>query len=113
MIHDHGVLGVILLRQVPTHSMLANLCLGLSHVKHRPFLIGTTIGLLPEAIPATLIGAGLVKASLKDSIGYLAIAAGVFAAIWIGCAYAIRPMRASRAGAEIVAEAEALNEVET
>ena len=85
LMHDQGVVGVILVRQLPAHAMLLNVALGLSHVKHRHFLLGTIIGVLPEALPATLVGAGLVKASLKDSAGYLALAAGALAFIWIVC----------------------------
>ena len=65
-------------------------------MRHRDFLIGTAIGLLPEAIPATLIGAGLMKASLKDSANYLGLAAGAFAIIWIGSGYALRRLRKTR-----------------
>jgi len=102
LVEDQGIAGVILVRQIPVHAMLTNLCLGLSHLKHRQFLIGTAIGILPEAIPATLVGAGLVKSSLKDSIGYIAIAAGAFAVIWIVCARAFGKMRGTAAGAELV-----------
>ena len=93
VMHEHGVAGVLLFRQLPLHAMIVNLCLALSHVKHRQFLIGTAIGLLPEGIPATLVGAGLMKSSLKDCAGYLVAAAIVFAAIWIVSGYAFRKMR--------------------
>jgi uncharacterized membrane protein YdjX (TVP38/TMEM64 family) len=93
MIHDHGIVGVFLVRQLPGHAMLLNACLALSHVKHVDFLIGTLLGSLPEAVPAALVGAGLVKASLMDSTGYLALAGAVVALIWIACGYALRSMR--------------------
>src|ERR1041384_3719929 len=51
LIQDQGITGVILIRQVPIHGMLTNLCLGLSRLKHRHFLIGPAIGVLPESIP--------------------------------------------------------------
>jgi uncharacterized membrane protein YdjX (TVP38/TMEM64 family) len=108
LIHDHGIVGVFLVRQLPGHAMLANLCLGLSHVKHRDFLIGTVLGLAPEAIPATLVGAGLVKASLLDSSGYLALAAALVAMVWIICGYILRTLRRS---SDPVASAVSLNEV--
>jgi uncharacterized membrane protein YdjX (TVP38/TMEM64 family) len=95
-IHEHGVVGVLLARQLPAHAMLINLCLGLSYVKQRDFLIGTALGLLPEAIPATLIGAGLMKSSAKGSIGYLALGAAAFAVIWIAGGYTFRAMRQHR-----------------
>jgi uncharacterized membrane protein YdjX (TVP38/TMEM64 family) len=80
--------------------MLINVSLGLSHVKHLHFLLGSAIGLLPEAVPATLVGAGLVKASLKDSAGYLSIAAAGVALLWIVCGYALREMRKGRRSSE-------------
>ena len=95
--HDHGVVAVLLARQLPAHAMLINTGLALSHVRHRDFLIGTALGLLPEAIPAPLIGAGLMRASLKDSAGYLALAAAAFAVIWIAGGYGFRALRKHRA----------------
>jgi uncharacterized membrane protein YdjX (TVP38/TMEM64 family) len=108
LIHEQGVMGVVLVRQLPIHGTLANLCLGLTHVKHRHFLIGTVVGLVPEAVPLTLVGAGLVKGTPGDSARYLAIAVVAFAIVWIVCAYAIRSMRSSRSGAKLAAEVESL-----
>jgi uncharacterized membrane protein YdjX (TVP38/TMEM64 family) len=90
LIHDRGVIGVLLVRQLPAHSMVINTALALSNVSHRDFLAGTALGLLPEAIPATLIGAGLMRASLRGSTGYFALAAAAFALIWIGGGYTLR-----------------------
>jgi uncharacterized membrane protein YdjX (TVP38/TMEM64 family) len=109
LIHDHGIVGVFLVRQLPGHALLANLCLGLSHVKHRDFLIGTVLGLAPEAIPATLVGAGVVKASLLDTSGYLALAAAIVAMVWITCGCILRSVRKSRS--DPVVDAVSLNAV--
>lgn len=106
IIHEQGIVGVFLVRQLPGHAMLANTCLGLSHVRHHHFLVGTLIGLLPEAIPATLIGAGLVKNSLMDSAGYLALAGAAVAVIWIGCGYVLRQMKNNHS----ISEVENINE---
>jgi uncharacterized membrane protein YdjX (TVP38/TMEM64 family) len=108
LIHDHGIVGVFLVRQLPGHALLANLCLGLSHVTHRDFLIGTVLGLAPEAIPATLVGAGLMKKSLLDSSSYLALAAAIVAVVWITCGYILRKLRK---GSDPVAIAVSLNEL--
>jgi uncharacterized membrane protein YdjX (TVP38/TMEM64 family) len=108
LVHDHGTLGVVLVRQLPIHGSLINLALGLSNVKHRHFLLGTLIGSLPEAIPATLAGAGLVRPSIQATASYLAIAMACLAAIWIGYRYLQSALRNSRAGAEILADAEIL-----
>lgn len=109
--HDHGIIGVIFLRQLPIHGTLINFALGLSHAKHRHFLIGTAIGTLPEAIPTTLAGAGLVKASRKVAAGYGVMAVAGLALVWIGCGYLLRAMRNSKAGAEMLAEAANLKNV--
>lgn len=90
---EHGLVGVILVRQLPVHGTILNLCLGLSHVKHRHFLLGTAIGLIPEAIPVTLVGAGLVQRSFKESAGYMGIAAAAFILIFAGAGYALRSLR--------------------
>jgi uncharacterized membrane protein YdjX (TVP38/TMEM64 family) len=84
-IGQRGTLGVIMARLVPIHGTLINLCFGLSRVKHRAFVVGTAIGILAEAVPVILIGAGLAKASLKDSIRQIAIALVAFVAVWFGC----------------------------
>ncbi len=104
LMHDQGIVGVLLLRQLPAHSLLINLSLGISRVKHRHFLIGTAIGLLPEAIPATLIGAGLVKTSLAHSAGYLILATIAFALIWIAGGYALRSTRSRQASASAASD---------
>jgi uncharacterized membrane protein YdjX (TVP38/TMEM64 family) len=95
-IQDQGIAGVVLARQIPLHGTLINLCLGLSRVKHRHFLIGTLIGLLPEAVPVALVGAGLVTSSLQDGAGLLALAAGAFALLWIFSGYMLRQRRRGR-----------------
>jgi uncharacterized membrane protein YdjX (TVP38/TMEM64 family) len=107
---DQGVMGIILLRQMPIHGTFTNLGLGLSRIKQRQFVIGTAIGVIPESIPATLVGTGLVKGSPKAIAGWLAIAAVVFAIIWIICGYALRKMRNTPAGADLIAEENALND---
>jgi uncharacterized membrane protein YdjX (TVP38/TMEM64 family) len=97
-IQDQGVVGVVLARQIPLHGTLINLCLGLSRVKHRDFLIGSAIGLLPEAIPVALVGAGIVKSSIKESAGVLGLAVIAFILLWIGSGYALRRLRNRRLG---------------
>jgi uncharacterized membrane protein YdjX (TVP38/TMEM64 family) len=99
-IQDQGVAGVILARQIPIHGTLINFCLGLSQVKHRHFLIGTAIGMLPEAIPVALVGAGLVRSSFKESAGVLGLAVVAFVLLWIGSAYAFRRLRTRQRGPE-------------
>jgi uncharacterized membrane protein YdjX (TVP38/TMEM64 family) len=105
---NHGVMGVILLRQLPIHGSFINLGLGISNVKHRQFLLGTLIGSLPEAIPACLAGAGMVRKSLESTAGYLGIAVAAMALVWIGCGYLVKAMQKSKRGSEILEEAASL-----
>lgn len=103
LVEGQGVLGVVLLRHVPIHGTFINLGLGLSHIRHRSFLIGTAIGVISEAIPATLVGAGLGKGSAKAIGTYLAMAAVAFAVIWIVATAVLRKLKQRRGGAEAAA----------
>ena len=79
-----GIPTVLIARQLPIHGALVNITLGLSPVRHRDFLLGTAIGLFPEAIPCTLIGSGAIQASFARSATYMTIAVLILAAGWIG-----------------------------
>ena len=79
-----GIPGVVLARQIPIHGMVINLILGLSPVKQIDFLVGTAIGLIPEAIPFTLIGKGVKQGSLEKSVAYIIIAVVILALLWLG-----------------------------
>ncbi|HBC87863.1 MAG TPA: hypothetical protein DCZ94_12985 [Lentisphaeria bacterium] len=78
-----GIPAVILARQMPIHGMVINLILGLSPIRHRDFLIGTLIGLFPEAIPFTLIGKGAKQGTLWQSMIYIMLALLVLVVIWL------------------------------
>ncbi len=82
-IRSGGIPAVILARQLPVHGMVINLMLGLSRIRHRDFLIGTAIGLFPEAIPFTIIGKGAKQGSIEKSIVYIVAAIIVLAALWL------------------------------
>jgi uncharacterized membrane protein YdjX (TVP38/TMEM64 family) len=97
IVGDQGTMGVILARQLPLHGALINFCLGISHVKHRDLLIGTFFGLIPEAIPASLVGAGLVEPHGHVMARYMALAAVGFAIIWIYCGLMMRKLRRAAA----------------
>jgi len=82
MVADRGTVSVLLVRQIPASGFLLNTLLGLTHVGHRPFLLGTLIGTLPEAIPATLLGAGVAQLSLGRALAYVLAAAVWFLIVW-------------------------------
>ncbi len=96
-IRHQGIPAVILARQLPVHGLLVNLVLSLSPIRHRDFLIGSAIGLIPEAVPCTLIGTGAAQASLARSAGLMVLAVVGLALAWAGfAAYTARQERRSR-----------------
>ena len=104
LLRGQGAVGVFLVRQIPIHGTLLNMCLGLSGVKHRHFLIGSAIGLLPEAVPVGLVGAGLAQSSVKQSAAYLGLAFVVFVVVGVICAQALRRWKQTREAAELMKE---------
>lgn len=110
LVEGQGIVGVILLRQMPIHGTITNLGLGLSKIKHRHFLIGTAIGIIPESIPATLFGTGLAKDSTRTISIYLLIAVVAFAVIFAACGYALRVMKKGSSAEKLLAEQAALTE---
>lgn len=74
---------VILFRQIPLPGIVTNTVLALSPIRRREFFLGTVIGLIPEAVPTTLIGAGLRKEDLGTTAAYLIGAVALFVVVWI------------------------------
>ena len=87
--HFHGhsaVLAVFAVRQLPISGLFINFLLGLSHIRHRHFLLGTAFGILPEAIPFTLVASGMFKLTGRNTPLYIAAGVGflllVCMALW-------------------------------
>jgi uncharacterized membrane protein YdjX (TVP38/TMEM64 family) len=64
-------------RQLPISGLIINFLLGLSPIQHRHFLLGTAFGILPEAIPFTLVASGMLKLSDRNTPLYIAAAVGI------------------------------------
>ena len=79
-----GTSAVILARQLPVHGFVVNAALAISPVRQRDFLVGTAIGLLPEAVPCALIGSGTLRATFAQSAGIMALAVAALALVWMG-----------------------------
>ncbi len=78
--HFHGhsaALLVFAIRQLPISGLVINFILGLSPIRHRHFLLGTAFGILPEAIPFTLVASGVFKLTGGNTPLYLAAAVGI------------------------------------
>jgi len=72
-----SIKAVLLIRQLPLHSLMITGGLALSEVTARVFLLGSFIGFLPQGVIATLIGSGIVDEGAMESVGKLVIAAVV------------------------------------
>lgn len=85
--HTHSAtLFVFAIRQLPISGLIINFLMGLSPIRHRHFLLGTAFGILPEAIPFTLVASGTVKLTSQNTPLYIAAAVAVLllvcAALW-------------------------------
>jgi uncharacterized membrane protein YdjX (TVP38/TMEM64 family) len=87
--HLHGHSGAVLvfaMRQLPISGLIINFLLALSPIRHRHFLLGTAFGILPQAIPFTLVASGMFKLTGRNTPLYIAAAVGllllVCAALW-------------------------------
>jgi uncharacterized membrane protein YdjX (TVP38/TMEM64 family) len=92
VIDRQGVPAVILARQLPLPTFACNLLLGLLPVRHVHFLVGTTIGIVPEAVPCTLIGSGAVSGSFAHSAAAISAAVVALALVWLGSAAYVRSL---------------------
>jgi uncharacterized membrane protein YdjX (TVP38/TMEM64 family) len=77
--HGHSAaLMVFTVRQLPISGLIINFLLGLSPIRHTHFLIGTAFGILPAAIPFTLVASGMFKLTGRNTPFYMAAAVGIF-----------------------------------
>lgn len=88
--HFHGhstALLVFAVRQVPMSGLIINFMLGLSPIRHCHFLLGTAFGILPEAIPFTLVASGMFKLNSQNSLLYVVTGVGLLLLVCIGLKY--------------------------
>jgi uncharacterized membrane protein YdjX (TVP38/TMEM64 family) len=108
--HFHGhsaALLVFAVRQLPISGLIINFLLGLSPIRHRHFLLGTAFGILPEAIPFTLVASGMLKLTGQDTPLYIAAAVGFLLLVCVVLWYFSRH---SKLLAELRGETEAADE---
>ena len=87
-------LSVVILRQMPVVGLIQNAALGLTRIRHRGFLIGTLVGILPSTFLVALISSGAGKTSLK---GYLPALTSAMILMGLLAAAVYRWMRTRRA----------------
>jgi uncharacterized membrane protein YdjX (TVP38/TMEM64 family) len=97
---DPGVSGVILARLLPLPGMLITLALSLSGVGRRKYLLGTLIGMIPEAAPLVLLGSGLLNPGPNRHIHFGAMALLLVAVVWFAIRGVRRRQRAHRRNLE-------------
>ncbi len=78
----NGMVTVLLIRQLPITGFYVNYLLGLLPLSHRDFLLGTAIGIVPEAIPATMVGSNALYISSDKGILYSILVVVVFLVVW-------------------------------
>jgi uncharacterized membrane protein YdjX (TVP38/TMEM64 family) len=83
LLAQEGIASVILARQLPLPGLLINLTCGFLSLGCRDFLLGTLLGQLPEAVPCTLIGAGVLQSSFRQSLGLIGLGVASAVVIWI------------------------------
>ena len=106
-VHGHSAaLLVFAVRQLPISGLIINFLLGLSPIQHRHFLLGTAFGILPEAIPFTLVASGMLKLSDRNTPLYIAAAVGILLLV---CATLWYFSRHSGLLAELRSEAEVVD----
>ena len=88
-----GLPAVILIRQLPVNGFFTNMLLGLMPISHVHFLLGTAIGMLPEAIPCTLIGSGAAQMSFGRGASFMTIAMVLLLVFWILCGILVKIAR--------------------
>ena len=77
-----GVLSVFGIRMMPLSGFYSTIMMGMLPIRHSHFLLGTCLGTLPQAIPATLIGAGATQETLQTSIATIIAAVIAFIIVW-------------------------------
>jgi uncharacterized membrane protein YdjX (TVP38/TMEM64 family) len=78
-----GMAAVFLARQLPVGGIFVNMILALTPVRHGAFLLGTLLGILPEAIPATLLGAGTIEMMGDKGMWKTVLAVVTLVVVWL------------------------------
>lgn len=79
-----GIMSVFGIRMMPLSGFYSTIMMCMLPIRHRHFLLGTCLGTLPQAIPATLIGAGATQETLHTSIASIIAAVIAFIIVWFG-----------------------------
>jgi uncharacterized membrane protein YdjX (TVP38/TMEM64 family) len=90
---DPGWMGVLVARLLPIHGMAVTVALSLSKVRNGPYLLGSLIGLAPEAAPLVLLGASLNPAGRVNLLGGVVATLAFAGVAGLGILWGIRRAR--------------------
>lgn len=86
LLQKPSLIRVIWVRQIMVPGLVLNVLLGMTQVRHRVFWFGTLIGYLPLNVAFTLVGSGLGKGDLAQTLaqllGALAVIHGIAWILW-------------------------------
>lgn len=68
---DPGISGVMIGRCVPAPGMLVTMALALSNVSTSSYLLGSAIGLIPEAVPFVIVGTGIMHSTKGEKLAQM------------------------------------------
>lgn len=88
--HERSYRTVILFRILPMPGFLTNAFLGITHIKHRAFLLGTLLGSIPPGIPAALLGGSMIEDDRATQIAYVASSVVLFIVLWFIIPFCLR-----------------------
>ena len=87
----HGIVSVLLIRQLPVAGFFINLLLGLTFLSHFDFLLGSCAGFLPGSVFAALAGSGAAVITAGQSTLYTFLTLAVASALWILTSHLVIP----------------------
>jgi uncharacterized membrane protein YdjX (TVP38/TMEM64 family) len=101
LLQKPSLLKVFWVRQLALPGVVLNAVLAVSEIRHRIFLGGTLLGYVPLNAAATLVGSGLGKASLQQTMVQLMAALAVINLVmwWVWRRFKRRPVETTAASA--------------
>lgn len=88
--HERSYKTVVLFRILPMPGFLTNAFFGITHIKHRSFLLGTLLGSIPPGIPAALLGSSMIEEQRHTQLAYGISSVALFIVLWFIIPFCLR-----------------------
>ncbi len=85
-----GLAAVIVSRMLPVPGMIVTVALAMCNVRTGVYLLGSFVGLVPEAAPLVLLGAGILQAGAEGPIELAVAALLCILVAWLAIHYLVR-----------------------